>query len=296
MTVKITTQPAAEPFDLDLVKKHVEYPYDDRDDFIKEKAVIAREECEGEQNRCYITQEVEYTLDRWPSRPIIYLPRSPVQSVESIVYTDYGGAEHVYAALEKINLTLTTGVSEGNDGNVTVTLDGVDHIMAVTKGTKEEVAAEIRAASYFGWRTAGTGATVTFTSTVYGTQVCPPAYDPGTTGATGNISTIRNGVEAGLIIDTASEPARIALNYGESWPHTTLSPIAAIKIHFMAGYGDDIFAIPKRIIQAIYMLTGHYVENREAVAARGHIPQEIPFGVRRLLGFNKMHWSPERNK
>lgn len=295
MALTITTHPAVEPISLTLVKNHIEYDYDDHDALISDFLTAAREAAEGEQNRCYITQELEYTMDRWPRRPVIYLPRAPVQRVDLIGYIDYAGSAHVYAALEAVTLTLQAGVAEGNDGDVTVILDGTNHVVAVTEGSAAEVAGQIRATPFDGWTTGGSGVAVTFTATAYGPKV-DPAYDAGTTGAIGNITRTRQGVDARLIIDTASEPVRISLGYGARWPSITLQPVAAIKIRFTAGYGDSGDAVPLRAKQAIYMLTGHYWENREAVAARGHIPQEMPMGVRALLGFNRLHWSEERNR
>lgn len=45
----------------------------------------AREWCEGYQNRAYITQTLELTLDKWPAFPL-NLPRPPLASVTSIKY------------------------------------------------------------------------------------------------------------------------------------------------------------------------------------------------------------------
>jgi len=40
-------------------------------------------------------------------------------------------------------------------------------------------------------------------------------------------------------VDTDSEPGRIILAYGETWPSTTLHPKNPIEIEFVAGYDDD---------------------------------------------------------
>jgi len=40
-------------------------------------------------------------------------------------------------------------------------------------------------------------------------------------------------------VDTDSEPGRIILVYGETWPSTTLHPKNPIEIEFVAGYDDD---------------------------------------------------------
>jgi len=40
-------------------------------------------------------------------------------------------------------------------------------------------------------------------------------------------------------VDTDSEPGRIILAYGETWPSTTLHPKNPIEIEYVAGYDDD---------------------------------------------------------
>jgi uncharacterized phiE125 gp8 family phage protein len=40
-------------------------------------------------------------------------------------------------------------------------------------------------------------------------------------------------------VDTDSEPGRIILAYGKSWPSTTLHPKNPIEVQFVAGYDDD---------------------------------------------------------
>ena len=40
-------------------------------------------------------------------------------------------------------------------------------------------------------------------------------------------------------VDTDSEPGRVILGYGYTWPSTTLHPKNPIEIEFIAGYDDD---------------------------------------------------------
>lgn len=40
-------------------------------------------------------------------------------------------------------------------------------------------------------------------------------------------------------VDTDSEPGRIILAYGETWPSTTLHPKNPIEVEFVAGYDSD---------------------------------------------------------
>ena len=40
-------------------------------------------------------------------------------------------------------------------------------------------------------------------------------------------------------VDTDSEPGRVILAYGETWPSTTLHPKNPIEVEYVAGYDDD---------------------------------------------------------
>ncbi len=83
------------------------------------------------------------------------------------------------------------------------------------------------------------------------------------------------------IVDTDSEPGKVVLAYGESWPSFTPYPTGAVKIQYVAGY-DDIASIPQMVKQAMLLLIGHWYENREATVA-GTISREIEFAVHALL-------------
>lgn len=91
------------------------------------------------------------------------------------------------------------------------------------------------------------------------------------------------------LVDTASEPGRVILNSGESWPSSvTLRPANAVVIRFVAGYGDDQEDVPETTQQAIRLLVGHWYENREAVSTTGAVPKDLPFGVRALLWLERV--------
>ena len=99
---------------------------------------------------------------------------------------------------------------------------------------------------------------------------------------------------ANYTVDTDSEPGRIILNPGETWP-TGLYPYSAIQITFIAGYGDRP-AVPLNIKQAIMFLTAHYFEHREEIAGSGHIPQRIPGAARDILAKDPIYWTEDLNQ
>lgn len=89
------------------------------------------------------------------------------------------------------------------------------------------------------------------------------------------------------IVNTDSEPGKVVLGYGKSWPSTTLYPTAAIIVQFKAGFGDASTDVPEKYRQAMLLLTGHWYENREAIATTGAVPKEVPFGVEALLWLDR---------
>jgi uncharacterized phiE125 gp8 family phage protein len=90
------------------------------------------------------------------------------------------------------------------------------------------------------------------------------------------------------LVDTYSEPGRVVLKAGESWPDGELRPANGVVLQFVAGYGDEESDVPETTVQAIRLLVGHWYENREAVSSTGAIPKEVPFGVMSLLWLDRV--------
>jgi len=80
--------------------------------------------------------------------------------------------------------------------------------------------------------------------------------------------------------DTNSDPGRIDLAYGESWP-STRGDHNNIVVTFVAGYGTAATDVPEPIRVAMLMMVGHWYENREAVADVRL--NEVPFATESLL-------------
>lgn len=87
------------------------------------------------------------------------------------------------------------------------------------------------------------------------------------------------------IVDAVSEPGRVALGYGKTWPATTLRPVNGIVARYTAGYGDGAEDVPKMVKQAILLMVGHWYRNREAA---GKVEGEIAFAVHALLGMDRV--------
>lgn len=104
-----------------------------------------------------------------------------------------------------------------------------------------------------------------------------------------SIKTISDaGVEAtysssGYQVDTSSEPGRVRLKSGYSWPSTTLQALNGFQVTFVAGFGDDPSDVPQQIRQAVLLLIGHWYENREVQIVTGAVPASLAFTVMALL-------------
>ena len=66
-------------------------------------------------------------------------------------------------------------------------------------------------------------------------------------------------------VDIVSEPGRVILQPGESWPSGALYPDKPIKIEFDCGYGDAATDVPEGIRSAILLRISDLYENRGEV-------------------------------
>ncbi len=87
-------------------------------------------------------------------------------------------------------------------------------------------------------------------------------------------------------VDIENTPGGVYLNDGESWPSTTLRPRNGVCITYVAGE-TSTSSIPQTVKQAMFLLIGHWYENREAVATSGAMPKELPMAVESLLWMDR---------
>jgi uncharacterized phiE125 gp8 family phage protein len=81
------------------------------------------------------------------------------------------------------------------------------------------------------------------------------------------------------VVDAAAVPGRIALAYGEQWPTDAIEQIAAVRINYVAGYGDAA-DVPQTIKHAMRLLIEHWFIHRAAV---DNVGKEVAFAVKALL-------------
>jgi uncharacterized phiE125 gp8 family phage protein len=90
---------------------------------------------------------------------------------------------------------------------------------------------------------------------------------------------------ANYIVDTSSEPPRVAPAYGVSYP-ATRDIVNAVTVRFIAGYGTSGDAIPTDVPaalrQAMLLMIGTLYENRESIVV-GTITAKIPDAFDALL-------------
>lgn len=89
---------------------------------------------------------------------------------------------------------------------------------------------------------------------------------------------------AGMLSDKVA--AVVRLGHSQSWP-TVYGDAEAIRITYRAGFGDSHNEVPERIRQAIMMLAGYWMNQRES-ALIDPIIVEVPFGIHALL----REWRP----
>jgi uncharacterized phiE125 gp8 family phage protein len=91
---------------------------------------------------------------------------------------------------------------------------------------------------------------------------------------------------ANYIVDDKSEPARIVLRSGETWPSDILAEINGVNVRVVVGFGDDA-DVPENIKQAIKLTVGHYYENREDIIVGSQV-HPIPNGAKNLLWHDRV--------
>lgn len=98
-------------------------------------------------------------------------------------------------------------------------------------------------------------------------------YDDSDTAATFDASN--------YIVDAVSQPGRIILKNGSTWP-ANLRAGNGLKITAVFGYGSAATDVPQDLIHAAKMLMAHWFENRESVAI-GTISKEIEQSLYALI-------------
>jgi uncharacterized phiE125 gp8 family phage protein len=86
--------------------------------------------------------------------------------------------------------------------------------------------------------------------------------------------------KSNYIVDTDSEPGRIALAYSKSLPGVTLKPINGVKIQFQAGYGSSGSDVPENFLLAMKLYVTHRFEHPD--------DDSVPEAFYNLLGYDRV--------
>ena len=87
-------------------------------------------------------------------------------------------------------------------------------------------------------------------------------------------------------VDTDSEPGLIYPAYDQVWP-STRAVRKAVKVTYVAGYGDDDTDVPDPIRHAIAKIVGSLMHHREDDTPISSVP--VPWGARTLLADYRMY-------
>lgn len=98
MSLILTSLPASEPVTLADAKAHLKIDVVDDDDLITRLIVSARRAAEQYTARALVAQSWRYTVDRWPAKRALTLPKPPLIGVTSITTYDRAGTGTVLDA------------------------------------------------------------------------------------------------------------------------------------------------------------------------------------------------------
>jgi uncharacterized phiE125 gp8 family phage protein len=100
------------------------------------------------------------------------------------------------------------------------------------------------------------------------------------TDTNGNAQTLTENTDFEVHFDQTSRSC-VLPPYNKFWPTTRYYP-GSVKFRYVAGYADAA-SVPQAIKQAILLIVGSFNENREGDVILSAIPNNIIFGVDRLL-------------
>jgi uncharacterized phiE125 gp8 family phage protein len=91
MTITTLTPPTAEPLGLADIKAQLKIDASDEDDLLNGLIATARLHLEAETGLCLMTQSFRLYLDDWPDSEVIHLPKTPVQTIDTVTVYDENG-------------------------------------------------------------------------------------------------------------------------------------------------------------------------------------------------------------
>lgn len=165
-----------------------------------------------------------------------------------------------------------------------ITLDDAKRFLRVTVSDEDaDISRLISAARLFCEHRIG-HAIASQTCDIYYDQVDPAAWIPLPVAPVASVTSVKITDTANVqttinpalyLVDLASDPARVGLPFGGTWPPSRA--FQGLVIRLVVGYPVP----PEDLVQAMRILLGHYYENRLAV--ENHAWTTLPLGVAELL-------------
>jgi uncharacterized phiE125 gp8 family phage protein len=101
----------------------------------------------------------------------------------------------------------------------------------------------------------------------------------------GNVKILTENID--YIVSTRGILGKVCPPYARIFPVSPLWPLDPIIINYTCGYGDDATKVPTKAKQAMYLLIGHWYENRVPVGDTS-TSNEVAFAVSSLLMKDKI--------
>lgn len=93
---------------------------------------------------------------------------------------------------------------------------------------------------------------------------------------------------ANYVVLTNREPGLLRLAETASWPSHRGAP-HRVEITYVAGYGDDLNAVPQDLRLALAALVSYWNENREAYLGSAFLPRPVANQAEAILGRYKVY-------
>lgn len=98
MIITVITAPPEEPITLSEIKDHLRIDHSNHDTMLKNLIQASREWVEQITGRAIVEQTRSVLYKNWPGNDAFVLPYPPIQSVDSLKYTDASGSQSTFSS------------------------------------------------------------------------------------------------------------------------------------------------------------------------------------------------------
>jgi len=92
------------------------------------------------------------------------------------------------------------------------------------------------------------------------------------------------------LAETSYARGRVVLKDAQQWPSNDLEAGNSVRAIYVAGYGTAGTDVPNELLRAMYMLIGHWYENRSELAGASNLPTRIRMAARDLINFDRIRY------